>query len=360
MSIPFQIESFQKQLIDWFDTHKRLLPWRQEKHWYYIFLSEFLLQQTQVEQALPYFYKFIHAFPTIEHLAKTSEDDVLKLWAGLGYYSRARNLRKAAQKIVERFDGRFPLDYKDALSLPGIGPYTAAAILSIAFGKPHAVVDGNVIRVMSRLFSINEDVNDGKTRKYIESIVQKLLPEKEAGTFNEALMELGAVVCKPKNPRCLSCPVNTWCMAYKDGNPQAYPIKSAPAAKKRLFHYVFLIQNETDYLIVKRPDSGLLASMWEFPSVQTQKLTLAAPEIMTHLQKQYGIKGELIEQDMIRHHTYSHIRLQYMAVYVRTDDEHIKLGHYQSFIWEHFNRLSDYAIHNAHKKLLSWMASFKN
>ncbi len=252
-------------LLDWFRQNKRNLPWRKNPHWYHTFLSEFLLQQTQVEQALPYYGKFLVTYPDISVLAKASEDEILNLWAGLGYYSRARNMVKAARQIQSEYHGHFPVEWKQALGLPGIGPYTAAAILSIAFNQPYAVLDGNVIRVLSRLHLIGDDIRLPASRHRFQTLANELLDRKKPGEFNEAMMELGATICLPRNPVCINCPLNSFCNAYKNNTVGKYPFKSAAAARKQMKHYVFLLECDQKLFIRQRPNKGLLARMWEFP-----------------------------------------------------------------------------------------------
>ena len=223
----------QKRLLNWFKKNKRGLPWRKEPNWYKTFLSEIILQQTTVAQGLPYFQKFLKKYPDIGSLAQANEQDVLHLWAGLGYYSRARNMLKTAKIISNNYAGHFPQDYKTALSLPGIGPYSASAILSIAFNLPYPVVDGNVIRVISRLFAIKNDTRDPITLKSIKEYAHRLLDKKEPGSFNEAMMELGTMVCNLKLPQCQSCPLNNFCTAYQKDLTKIIPYKSKPAKKKK-------------------------------------------------------------------------------------------------------------------------------
>ena len=203
--------NFSIELLEWYMHNKRELPWRDTKDPYFIWISEVILQQTKVQQGLPYYINFINTFPTIKSLAEASEDKVLKLWQGLGYYSRARNLHSAAKQIILNYSGKFPKEYKSILSLQGIGPYTAAAISSIAFNLPYAVVDGNVIRVLSRFFSINIPFDTTLGKKYFQNLAQELLLENNPATYNQAIMDFGAVICTPKKPDCYSCVLNLSC-----------------------------------------------------------------------------------------------------------------------------------------------------
>ncbi len=351
-----QKQALQSELITWFHVNKRALPWRQDNDWYSVFLSEFLLQQTQVAQALPYFNKLLRLYPTVVHLAAASEDELLKHWAGLGYYSRARNLRKAAQAIVSRFNGRFPTTFSDALSLPGIGPYTAAAILSIAFNKPHAVVDGNVMRVVSRLFNITDDIRQTKTQKAIRAIVQQLLPHQSPGIFNEAIMELGALICLPSTPHCNRCPLQHHCLARQMDATDNVPFKSSGAPKKHWYHFVLVLVHEGRFLFVKRPAPGLLAGMWEFPSLQTdvRQFRKKFPDaLIEHLIRFNKEPTAPFSWPSLRH-IYSHIILHYKAVLIplRRPIVYDRTFYVQQK-WLYLNELSNIGLHQAHKKILN-------
>lgn len=266
--------NFSQSLIKWYHHNKRQLPWRETNDPYKIWLSEVIFQQTRIEQGLEYYLKFIERFPTVQHLANASEDEVLKLWQGLGYYSRARNLHAAAKTIIKKFDGRFPDNYSHILSLKGIGPYTAAAIASIAFNLPHPVVDGNVSRVISRWFAIEEPINSLVGRKKIEAAVLELISGHSPGTFNQALMEFGALYCKPKNPDCESCIFNMSCLAYQKKLVSKLPlkIKNQPP-KKRFFNYLFIVSGEVGQqkvCIKKRPEGDIWQGLYDFPLIETE------------------------------------------------------------------------------------------
>ena len=214
------------RLLAWYREHKRDLPWRHTDDPYRILLAEFMLQQTQVDTVIPYYHRFLDRFPTVADLAKASQDDVLKAWEGLGYYARARNLHKAAHAIATDFAGDVPKTYGELKSLPGFGPYTTAAVLSIAYDLDHAVLDGNVIRVLTRLFDIRDDVTQTRVKNRLWELAQALLSKGEAGDHNQAVMELGAMICTPKNPACDRCPVQKYCAAHKAGDPQSLPVKA--------------------------------------------------------------------------------------------------------------------------------------
>lgn len=346
---------FQNNLIEWFKKNKRDLPWRKMTQWYPVFLSEFLLQQTQVEQALPYYDKFIQRFPDIDSLSRASEQEVLTLWAGLGYYNRARNLLKTAKIIVTAFNKEFPYDIKEALSLPGIGKYTASAILSIAFNKPYAVVDGNVYRVITRLFAISDDIRLSTTQNKIQAICDELLSLEDPGNFNEAMMELGATLCRKQNPDCLKCPLQIFCKASTENNQSLYPYKSPAKAKRKVFYYAYIFERKNRYLMVKRPNSGLLASFWEFPVIERVKFNpKEKPEIL--LKDKYKINGNLILTGKEFRHQYSHIDLTYKPVMFKMKSNTvIEFENYIVHSWLSLQEISELPVHNAHLKLINWL-----
>lgn len=262
---------FSKNLLDWYQTHKRDLPWRRSKNPYYIWISEVMLQQTRVDTVIPYFHRFVDQFPTVEALATAPEENVLKAWEGLGYYSRARNLQTAVREVHERYGGIVPQTKEEISSLKGVGPYTSGAVLSIAYNKPEPAVDGNVMRVLSRYFLIEEDIMKPATRTKMEKLARELILEGTASDFNQALMELGAMVCTPRSPHCLTCPVMAHCSAREAGMEEALPIKKKAKPPRPELRAVALIEgtgeNEGKWLIRQRPQEGLLARMWELPHV---------------------------------------------------------------------------------------------
>ena len=216
----------QTKLLTWFRKNKRQLPWRGEKNWYYIWISEVMLQQTQVETVIPYYQNFIRKYRRVEALANSSQEEVLKIWEGLGYYTRARNLHRAARIVVKDYNATLPSNREELLKIPGFGPYTTNAVLSLAFNKPYGVVDGNVKRVLARFYAIKDDIRDPKTHHKIQELMDFLLPAKYAGEFNEAMMELGATICLSKSPLCSDCPVSNSCQAYQNNLEKALPFKS--------------------------------------------------------------------------------------------------------------------------------------
>lgn len=265
-----KIASFRRTLLNWYDNEKRDLPWRRTKNPYHIWISEIMLQQTQVVTVIPYYERFLDWFPTIESLANAPEEKLLKAWEGLGYYSRVRNMQKAAQEIMENFSGVFPNNHKDILSLKGIGPYTAGAIASIAFGLPEPAVDGNVMRVMARLFEVNYDIGDPKNRKIFQAIMEVLIDPERPGDFNQALMDLGTDIESAKNPRPDESPIRFFSAAYLHGTYDKYPIKLPKKKPKPIQIQAFVIRNsDGDFLMEKNLDGRLLGGFWSFPIMET-------------------------------------------------------------------------------------------
>lgn len=260
---------FSTELLAWYRAQKRDLPWRLNKDPYRIWVSEIMLQQTRVDTVIPYYLTFMEKFPTVSALAKAPEEEVLKCWEGLGYYSRARNLQAGAKMVVEKYDGIIPDDKAAVSGLKGVGPYTSGAIMSIAFNRPEPAVDGNVMRVLSRFFCLEEDIAKPATRVGIEKLAAALIPEGEAGDFNQALMELGALVCTPKSPGCLTCPVMEQCEGRLAGKETVLPIKTKAKPPRQEYRAAAVIWGSGAHagkvLVRQRAATGLLAGMWELP-----------------------------------------------------------------------------------------------
>lgn len=259
--------NFSQRLLGWYSFNKRSLPWRSTHNAYFVWLSEIILQQTRVEQGLPYYLNFIKAFPSITDLANAKEDKILKLWQGLGYYSRARNLHFSAKYIVEYYDGVFPREYHKILELKGVGIYTAAAISSFAFGLPYAVVDGNVVRVLSRLFGIEVPFDTSLGRKQYQELAQDLLDKKNPAENNQAIMDFGALQCTPKSPKCSTCVFVPDCIAYNTDSIYKFPVKFKKLKIKKRFLNYLLIQNDNSLLLGKR-DDGIWKGLYDFPFIE--------------------------------------------------------------------------------------------
>jgi len=266
---PSAAQPVRRRLLAWYDRHRRDLPWRQTRDPYRIWLSEMMLQQTQVATVLPYFARFTQRFPTVRDLAAADLDDVLRLWSGLGYYARARNLHRAAQVVTDAFNGRFPEAPHDLEQLPGVGRYTAGAIASIAFNRRAPVVDGNVTRVLTRLFDLDCDVGGAAGQAQVWDVAEQVLPRRRCGDFNQALMELGATVCLPgAAAQCLTCPLQSTCKAVAAGTVAARPVKSRKTAVRDESHAVAAIRDDDKWLFVRRPTDGLWGGLWELPTAR--------------------------------------------------------------------------------------------
>jgi A/G-specific adenine glycosylase len=263
--------SFNSNLTNWFDKNKRELPWRKSNDPYKIWLSEIILQQTQVKQGLPYYNKFLKNYPNIYELARSSEDEVMKNWQGLGYYSRARNLHFTAKYIVHELNGIFPKKYIDLIKLKGVGDYTASAIASICFDESVAVLDGNVFRVLSRYFGIEIPINSTQGIKHFKSLAKSLLPKKRIGDYNQAVMEFGALQCKPKSPNCSICPINVNCVAFTTNNTKNLPIKiKRSKIKDRYFNFLVYLTKKSETVIEKRNVKGIWQQLYQFPLIETE------------------------------------------------------------------------------------------
>lgn len=273
-------------LIRWYNENKRDLPWRDTRDPYRIWISEIILQQTRVDQGYAYFNRFMDRYPSVGLLAKADETDVLKLWQGLGYYSRARNLHAAAKSIVDEFQGEFPSDYKDVLSLKGVGEYTAAAIVSFAYNEPYAVVDGNVYRVLSRIFAVDIPIDSTKGKKFFAQLADSLLDRSEPGLHNQAIMEFGALQCVPMSPNCEVCPASPMCIAYSQKRIGSYPVKEGKQkTRDRYFNYLD-IRNKEYAFLHKRTAKDIWHNLYELPLLETDKALN-----LEDLQKDEGFKG---------------------------------------------------------------------
>ena len=274
--------NFSNILIHWYLQNKRNLPWRNTLNPYYIWLSEIILQQTRVEQGTAYYLKFVNKFPKVQDLANANEDEVLKLWQGLGYYSRARNLHFSAKYIVNDLNGEFPKTYNEIIKLKGVGDYTASAIASICFNEPTAVVDGNVYRVLSRYFGISTPINSSKGIKEFKLLAQELINHNDAATHNQAIMEFGAMMCKPQNPNCDNCPLNESCIALQKKMIKELPVKKGKVkVTKRFFNYLVVLSLNNKTILNKRIDKGIWRNLYEFPLIESKE-SLSEEAIRDH------------------------------------------------------------------------------
>lgn len=304
-------EKIQTNLLRWYKKNKRDLPWRETKDPYAIWVSEIMLQQTQVRTVIPYYQRFLNTFPTLRSLAKAPLSKVLKAWEGLGYYSRARNLHRASQIILNHFNGKIPDQLENLLRLPGIGKSTAGAILSIAFNKEAPIVDGNVKRVLSRLFAIPEDQRGKRIENLLWQLSHSLIPKGNASSFNQALMDLGSMICTPKKPNCQECPLANLCQGFQCGNPESYPLSSS---KKRIPHFfgmAAIIRKNEKVLLTQRPPKGFLGGLWEFPNwkIERKEEQRLRVKLKNKIKRELGIEV-IVKNDLgIFTQTYSHFRL---------------------------------------------------
>jgi|SRR5690625_91843 len=299
----FNKSQFRQDLIQWYEQNKRDLPWRETADPYKIWVSEIMLQQTKVDTVIPYFDNFMEYFPTIYDLAAANEQEVLKIWEGLGYYSRARNLYTAAKDVVENYGGKIPEDRDKIGKLKGVGPYTRGAILSIAFNQPEPAVDGNVLRVLSRVLLIQDNISEQKVKNKFEHIVKELISKEDPSSFNQGLMEIGALICTPKKPACLLCPLQRHCKAFQKGVAESLPVKLKKQKQKEKAYYVLIIQDKNgEIAIQQRPSNGLLANMWQFPMVSKENTV-----IDQLLENDYGLQIHLTKKLGTVKHTFSHL-----------------------------------------------------
>ena len=329
-------------LLEWYAANARVLPWRSEPTPYRVWLSEIMLQQTRVEAGLPYFERFTAALPTVEALAQADEQLLMKLWEGLGYYSRARNLQKAARIIVNEYGGQLPDTPQELQKLPGIGPYTAGAISSIAFGYPAPAVDGNVLRVLSRITAYEGDVLAAGVKEKTAAALQAILPP-QAGDFNQALMELGALVCLPNGaPKCLICPVREFCSARRRGIENELPYKAPKKARRIEDRTVLLLHCKDRYALRRRPAEGLLAGLWEFPSLDGHHGT---DNLLSQLSAM-GLRTGTIQSAGTAKHIFSHIEWHMQGLWVECLDYAAPEG----WVWVTKQELSaEYPIPSAFK-----------
>ena len=304
-------------LLPWYREHKRDLPWRRDREPYHIWLSEIMLQQTRVEAVKGYYTRFLENLPTIEALANCDDDLLHKLWEGLGYYNRVRNLKKAAGVILSRHNGIFPKTYRDILDLPGIGEYTAGAICSIAYDLPTPAVDGNVLRVLSRLTNDPAPIDLPATKAKVHALLTAVYPP-EAGDFTQALMELGATLCGPnRKPDCENCPCSSICQAYQKGTAEALPVKSPKREKRQEYRTVFILCCDGRYALEKRPNKGLLAGLWQFPNVPG-KLDTQAALVQA---ESWGLRPREIYRQSDKKHIFTHIQWNMRGYYLEVSEE---------------------------------------
>ncbi|MCI5996499.1 MAG: A/G-specific adenine glycosylase [Blautia sp.] len=322
------LEKIAKPLLAWYDGNARILPWRENPSPYRIWVSEIMLQQTRVEAVKPFFERFTGELTGIPELAACPQDRLLKLWEGLGYYNRVRNMQKAAQIMVEKYGGRMPEDYDDLLKLPGIGPYTAGAVASIAFGIPVPAVDGNVLRVLSRVTAYGDDILKQSVKTGWEKKVREVMPQDRPGDFNQALMELGALVCVPNGEaKCAQCPLQEICIASKEHKVTDYPRKMPKKSRKIENRTVLIIRDGNRAAIRKRPEKGLLAGLYELPNLEGH---LSGDEVLTYLKEKHFLPLHIQKLEESRH-IFSHIEWHMTGYIVRVEE--LEEGEQEEFIF---------------------------
>lgn len=345
--------ALRRALLAWFRADARDLPWRRTVDPYRIWLSEILLQQTRVETAIPYYERFIGRYPTVQKLARADEQDVLKLWEGLGYYRRAHNLLKAARLIVSEFEGLIPNTLEGLERLPGVGRYTAGAIASIAYAIPAPVLDGNVKRVFARLFNVPESVDSPATLQRLWAMAEQLVPQRSPGDFNQALMELGARICIPKRPRCGECPVRTRCSAFESGTQAELPIRS----KKRLVPHAEVvaaaIHKNGRYLLGRRPSGGMLEGLWEFPGGKIEDGETHKEALKREILEELAIEIDVGERIASVKHAYSHLTVNvhlYRCRHLRGQPQALQHSEIKWILRSHFDR---HAFSTTNRKLMT-------
>ena len=327
------LEWLPQALLGWYDENKRSLPWREDREPYHVWLSEIMLQQTRVEAVKGYYSRFLKALPAVKDLAACPQEELLKLWEGLGYYSRVRNLQKAAIQILERHGGEFPGKYEDIRSLPGIGDYTAGAICSICFDQKKAAVDGNVLRVYARLANDPTPIDSAKHKDAVRLALESIYPDR-AGDFTQALMELGATLCGPnREPKCEKCPCRARCLGYQAGTASNLPVKAAKKAKRVEEKTVFLLRCGEDYALIKRPDTGLLAGLWQLPELPGKLEAAQAADAL----KDMGVAVKDILRQTDKPHIFTHIRWEMRCFHVEVTNR------CQAFTWRSEHQIEETA-----------------
>jgi A/G-specific adenine glycosylase len=346
-------EAIRAALEKWWKRHRRDLPWRRRGDPYAIWVSEVMLQQTRVATVTEYYERFLGAFPTVEALAAASDSAVLKAWEGMGYYSRARNLHAAARRIVTEHAGRLPTSIEALRSLPGVGPYTAAAVASIAFGLDEPVLDGNVTRVLARVFRVRQDPRTAKARRKLLALARSLIPPGKAGLINQALMDLGATVCVPANPRCPTCPIRAHCQAFARGEQDRLPRKRP---RKPLPHYdvaAGIVWRRGRVLIDRRKPDGLLGGLWEFPGGKRRPGESLEEAVVREIREEVGIAVEPGEPLITVRHAYTHFRITLHAFECRYLSGRCRPIGCTHVKWVRLADLDDYAFPKANHKIIA-------
>jgi len=332
------------KLLEWYRDHARDLPWRRTSDPYYIWVSEIMLQQTRVESVIPYYLSWIDRFPTMEDLAKANEEDVLSLWEGLGYYRRAINLHRGVKEIHASYGGIIPEDPILLQKLPGVGPYTAGAIASIAFDQPAPILDGNIRRLFSRLFNIHDEPGTSKAEKIFQEIARDLIPEEYPGDFNQALMELGALVCIPKKPGCDRCPLILDCKARQLGIQDELPIRKEKSPLPHFQVTAAICQSGSRVLLAKRPLKGLLGGMWEYPGGKQEGGESLQEALKREIQEELEVEIKIGDLQGVYEHAYTHYKVTLHAYFCQLMTRDLVLNYHTQIAWVPVNSLQDYPM----------------
>ena len=349
-------EDFRDALLNWFRRYRRDMPWRNTDDPYHIWVSEVMLQQTQVKKVVDYYERFIERFPDVQHLAAAPLQDVLKVWEGLGYYARARNFHKAAQVIVNELGGEVPRDYATFRKLPGVGDYSAAAVQSIAFNAPYAAVDGNIKRVLARLFLIEAPINDAKSAKQFQGRADELLDPRAPGLFNQAMMELGATVCRPQSPTCLVCPVNAFCEAFQTARQDEFPKRRATKPVPEHHIAVGVIYRGGEVLITQRQLDGLLGGLWEFPGGRIAAGETAEAACVRQIAEVVNLSVEGVKYLTRVRHAYTHFKIVVDVFTCDYQSGEVVLNGPRDAKWIEVGALGDYPLPRATHKFLDKLA----
>ena len=347
-----EIHQYRKKLLNWFNKNQRKLPWRKTKNPYNIWVSEVLLQQTQVKKVLDYYENFIHQFPDVNTLAKADLQEILKVWEGMGYYARARNLHKAVKILIEKQAGRVPDSYSEFRKLPGVGDYIAAAVQSQAFNAPLAVVDGNVKRVLSRLFLIEKPTNLSSYNKVFKEYADLLLDQSVPGTFNQAMMELGATICRPKKPKCYECSVVNFCKAYKTNQQTKFPVTIQAKPRPEFHIAVGIVRKDRHVLITQRQPDGLLGAMWEFPGGRVSLGESTKHACIRKIKEKVNLDVEVSSFLTRINHTYTHFKITVDVFNCRCQSGKVVLNGPQNYRWISIEELDKFPFHTANHKFI--------
>lgn len=349
------IKTLQASLSKWYQQEKRDLPWRNTDDPYCILVSEFMLQQTQVKTVIPYYQRWIKSYPTAKALARAQETSVLKHWEGLGYYSRARNLHLSAKMIVQEFGNHVPDTMDDILKLPGVGRYTAGAVLSIAFNQNVPVLDGNVKRVLSRLFCLNENGANPASENNLWQVAEKLIPSGDAGDFNQALMELGATVCLPKKPLCLLCPLNGVCQAKQKGMQEQFPPAKIKSVTKKIEVSAAVIQRNGKTYIQQRPQKGLMGGLWEFPGGKLEKGESPEDCLAREIKEELGVQVTIKQKILTIKHSYTQFRVTLHVFTCDLKSGKIRATSCDQWKWVSLKNINQYPFPAANVKILKYL-----